>query len=410
MCSTAYGLETGRPTSALPAGSTMAQRYLSIAVALGATTAFAQQSLYGQCGGVGYTGSTECVAGASCTSYNPYYYQCVAATAAASATTSVSATASSTATTLSTTISSTAVSSATSSVASSTSTAAGSAATQYFITFGDSYSQTGFNVTTGPLPDASDPLGNPPFPGYTTSGANNWIDDLITEYNTTLLLNYNFAYGGATTDTALVAPFEAGILSFVDEIGEFNDSIATHPATTPWTSENTLFGVWMGVNDVGNAYFESNITDIIYAVMVVYFDQLQVLYDAGGRNFVLLSVPPTQETPLFLTEGADVDAQLVSAIDTYNAQLAVNLANFTASNAGIKANIVNTTTPFQTALDNPTAYGAANATCYDADGTTCLWYNDYHPGVAIHELVARAVATAWQGTFFTLNGTTSWKR
>ncbi|EPS41012.1 hypothetical protein H072_5096 [Dactylellina haptotyla CBS 200.50] len=36
-----------------------------------------QQILWGQCGGIGYTGSTRCVATATCTSYNPYYYQCI---------------------------------------------------------------------------------------------------------------------------------------------------------------------------------------------------------------------------------------------------------------------------------------------------------------------------------------------
>lgn len=29
---------------------------------------------------------------------------------------------------------------------------------------GDSYTQTGFNVTSGPLPSVGDPMGNPPYP------------------------------------------------------------------------------------------------------------------------------------------------------------------------------------------------------------------------------------------------------
>lgn len=157
---------------------------------------------------------------------------------------------------------------------------------------GDSYSQTDFQIN-GTLPSAANPLGNPAFPGYTTSGGANWIGLLVTEYNKSLLLSYNFAYGGATTDSALVTPFLPTVLSFVDQVTNFTDSIATHPAngTTPWTSDNTLFGVWMGVNDVGNSYYESNVTEILDAVMVKYFEQLQIMYDAGGRNFVLLSVP-----------------------------------------------------------------------------------------------------------------------
>lgn len=56
--------------------------YLSLLVAGVA----AQQSAYGQCGGEGYSGSTSCTSGYTCTSDNPYYYQCVPGTASATAT------------------------------------------------------------------------------------------------------------------------------------------------------------------------------------------------------------------------------------------------------------------------------------------------------------------------------------
>ncbi|KAK6538406.1 hypothetical protein TWF694_011282 [Orbilia ellipsospora] len=39
----------------------------------------AQQSLWGQCGGIGWTGPTSCVSGAACTTQNAYYAQCVSA-------------------------------------------------------------------------------------------------------------------------------------------------------------------------------------------------------------------------------------------------------------------------------------------------------------------------------------------
>ncbi|EPS46002.1 hypothetical protein H072_34 [Dactylellina haptotyla CBS 200.50] len=38
---------------------------------------FGQQSLWGQCGGIGWTGPTSCVSGACCVSQNPYYSQCL---------------------------------------------------------------------------------------------------------------------------------------------------------------------------------------------------------------------------------------------------------------------------------------------------------------------------------------------
>lgn len=39
--------------------------------------ALAQQTAYGQCGGLNWTGETTCVSGYTCTEYNPYYSQCV---------------------------------------------------------------------------------------------------------------------------------------------------------------------------------------------------------------------------------------------------------------------------------------------------------------------------------------------
>lgn len=83
-----------------------------------------------------------------------------------------------------------------------------------------------------------------------------------------------------------------------------------------------------------------------------------------------------------LAQGAQADADEAVVIAEYNSLLASGLANFTSTNTGVTARLLNTTIPFQTVIDDPQAYGAANATCYDADGTTCIWYNDYHPGQA----------------------------
>ncbi|KAF3925466.1 Polygalacturonase [Orbilia brochopaga] len=51
----------------------------ALAIAAGAA---AQQSAYGQCGGVNWTGATSCVSGYTCVYSNDYYSQCVPGTAA----------------------------------------------------------------------------------------------------------------------------------------------------------------------------------------------------------------------------------------------------------------------------------------------------------------------------------------
>ena len=43
-----------------------------------ANSASAQQSMWGQCGGQGWTGQTKCVSGAVCAVQNEWYSQCVA--------------------------------------------------------------------------------------------------------------------------------------------------------------------------------------------------------------------------------------------------------------------------------------------------------------------------------------------
>ncbi len=48
-----------------------------------------------------------------------------------------------------------------------------------------------------PRPAVGNPLGNPPYPGFTAVGGQNWVDYVTTVDNTSLVLTYNLAYGGA---------------------------------------------------------------------------------------------------------------------------------------------------------------------------------------------------------------------
>jgi phospholipase/lecithinase/hemolysin len=101
-----------------------------------------------------------------------------------------------------------------------------------------------------------------------------------------------------------------------------------------------------------------------------------------------------------LSQPADARALEASAIAQYNDLLTSRLVAFSAANPAVTGKVVDTSVPFDTAIDNPQAYGAPDATCYAADGNSCLWFNDYHPGVAINRLVAAAVAGKWRGMFF----------
>lgn len=93
-------------------------------------------------------------------------------------------------------------------------------------------------------------------------------------------------------------------------------------------------------------------------------------------------------------------SSLIDNIETYNTDLVSNFATFKSSYSGVTGTVFNTSDAFWTVIDNPTAYGASSdTTCSNTDGTTCVWYDNYHPGQAIQKLVAEGLVSALSGIF-----------
>ncbi|KAK1828693.1 cellulose-binding GDSL lipase acylhydrolase [Podospora conica] len=268
---------------------------------------------------------------------------------------------------------------------------------KYLITFGDSYTQTGFSPT-GAAPSPSNPLGNPALPGWTASGGLNWVGFLVSQLNATSVLSYNFADGGATTDAALVKPWKEEVRSFGDQVKQYKEV----EKGGRWAGGEVVVGVWMGVNDVGNAWWkpEGEYEELLEGVGEGLFGEggLGAVVKGGGvKGVVVLGVPPIHKTPSVLTQTPDVQTAEAAAIAKYNAALVARLEAFRAAHPAVEAVYVDTAPAFNEALGNPKKYGSPDATCYNGDGVSCLWFNDYHPGVAINRLVAESVASAWKG-------------
>lgn len=155
---------------------------------------------------------------------------------------------------------------------------------------GDSYSTTQFYIEGG-YPSASDPIGQPALPGSTTSGGLNWVGQVTSKLNSSLVLTYDWAYYGADTSNNIIV---TGVTTdFIAQVGEFEKYLVPAPSAAPWTATNTLVAVWMGINDVGQCFWESSLytTCPIDKVMETYFGLLENLYNDGVRKFVLLMVP-----------------------------------------------------------------------------------------------------------------------
>lgn len=291
---------------------------------------------------------------------------------------------------------------------------------QYAFVFGDSYTSTGFNFSlTQPSP--GNPLGNPAYPGFTSSNGPNWIDFLTVKYNQSVMQTFNFAYGGATVDTALVQPYLPTVLSMKEQVlNEFVPGYTGQKPSVPqapnWLGSNSLFAFWIGINDVGNSYHQGvDVTDSLNNLIFgVYGHLVNQLYGLGARNFLFLTVPPVDRSPLTQAQGPDsvaLEAADIAAFNTGITSLATSLRTAHPGDANVFVYDVHK--DFGAVLDNPRAFpqtkGYANTTNYcvayqngtpqqDSFTPSCgipvdqyFWLNSLHPTYPVHDVIAQQV-------------------
>ncbi|RDL41893.1 Uncharacterized protein BP5553_01872 [Venustampulla echinocandica] len=286
--------------------------------------------------------------------------------------------------------------------------------------FGDSYTSTGFNETLE-QPTPTNPLGNPTYPGWTAANGPNWVDFLTVEYNASILLTYNLAYGGATMDSSLVAPWKPEVSSIVNQVrDQWFPTYASKPSSAPWSSENTLFAIFDGINDVGNSWWQdlSTTTALNTAIFKVYRGLVDSLYDSGARNFAFLSVPPVDRAPQSLAQSAENQAQEKADIEAWNTLLNDMAKSLKKEKPDVNVFIVDANDLFTQVLDNPASfpqtalYKNTTAFCDDYQNGTpaqdtftpsCgvpvnqyFWLNSLHPTYPMQEVLAEGVAKQLQ--------------
>ncbi|KAG2145080.1 carbohydrate esterase family 16 protein [Suillus cothurnatus] len=281
-------------------------------------------------------------------------------------------------------------------------------ATEYMFIFGDSYTTDGYNVSAGI---------NSPVPGDTSSNGQNWVQFLTSTYNQTAVKTFDLAYGGATIDGALVPPYLPTVLSVVDQVAQFNNYLASKPAGATWESTNSLFAVWIGINDVGNSFGWTNITQVEFygTLMDRLFSQVDDLYSKGARSFLFLTVPPTNRAPLFVEQGTNAAANMGTYISEYNTQLTKYVQTFKSKYPDLDTVTVMDTQPiFNVLLDEWQTFGFVNITGYCAayeNGTptptyqvegcapvsSYFWLNTLHPLFTVHNILAKAIFTTLSG-------------
>ena len=79
---------------------------------------------------------------------------------------------------------------------------------------------------------------------------------MTTTNNNSEIFTYNYAFGGATVDPSIVPPYSSSVVSMKPQIEQ--QGIPQLGRVKGWTSDNTLFSFWIGINDIGAIYGSGN--------------------------------------------------------------------------------------------------------------------------------------------------------
>jgi outer membrane lipase/esterase len=213
----------------------------------------------------------------------------------------------------------------------------------------------------------------------------------------------NYAVGGATTGTQNVSwelDFPPGVQSIapLQHTGmsvQVNEFLSIGPAVN---RASALFLVWGGPNDLVLANFTGgDVPAAAGAAVANLVGAVEALALEGGQHFLVPNMVDLGQTPEFL--GTDLQEPLRLLIQEFNAALAEAMAQLEAGleAAGIPVDITvfDTFGAFDTALNNPEAFGFTNTTqaCLDnleaflAGCPGYLFFDFTHPTTFAHQLL-----------------------
>ncbi|KAJ3557005.1 hypothetical protein NM688_g1712 [Phlebia brevispora] len=239
---------------------------------------------------------------------------------------------------------------------------------KHIIIFGASYCDVGYNRKS-PHPTLEEPLGVP-FPGMTWAepGKANWVGHLVNRLKSkgTKVLVYDFALGGDTVD---------GVKRQIHR--EFLAELASQPEWAPWTSSDTLFIVFVGINDCAMMDI-----DRVPSRVDELFTHLRTVYNAGAQNFLLVNMPPMERSPT----GVRIERSH-GTFEKWNDVLQTSAKQFASDHPGVTMLIYSSHATFTRVLNDPAAYGFRKEDLRKAGGS--IWADQSHPSSKMHDEMAK---------------------
>jgi len=100
------------------------------------------------------------------------------------------------------------------------------------------------------------------------------------------------------------------------------------------------------------------------------------LYSLGLHSITTNSAfQALDRAPNYVNQGPAIAGIVKTNIQIWNSQFKKSAAQWAADHTDTNVKLLNTHSIVANILDNPTKYGAPDATCYNSTGTSCLWWN-----------------------------------
>ncbi|MEA5602770.1 SGNH/GDSL hydrolase family protein [Nostoc sp. UHCC 0252] len=262
--------------------------------------------------------------------------------------------------------------------------------------FGDSFSDSGnvFNATNGIIP---------PSPTYSNGRFSNgpiWVDYLASDLGSTLNLNNNFAFGGATTGTENI-----GLATLPGLQQQINNFVAAETA-----DPNALYIIWAGTNDYLSYFFdgEPNPSNTVANLSTA----LTSLVADGAKDIMVVNLPDLGKSPF-----ANFTSQSFNLFNTFSSEHNSNLnteLQVLSQQLSPDVNIIelNVNSLFDRIIAAPEEFGFTNVTnsCISEDlsvvpidvptqQVSCnpeefLFWDEVHPTTTAHKLIGELAFSA----------------
>ncbi|WVQ95764.1 hypothetical protein IAU59_002863 [Kwoniella sp. CBS 9459] len=236
-----------------------------------------------------------------------------------------------------------------------------------------------------------------------------WADYLYAVFHDFHVLQYwNFAKPGATVSHSVLPPGLESYGTYETQINDFEELFTPSPGpkNVNWQSNDTLFVVFFGINDMRDDLHEGEGLDIPSTTEAL-ADSLLLstrrLYSLGARSFLFLTLPPIQYSPKYNLPGQvghDIQHRVDHSVSSYNSFLRKAVQGFEQEQSDANIMMFDLEKYWKLILDYPELFGMTDCARFAMTldgkrpnlGRMGLCYHDnQHVSWSSAALIARAV-------------------